>query len=61
MRAVGRANGSNPVAIVVPRHRVVGATGALTDYGGGLSRKRWRPYPEHLQGSSRRAKERGLR
>ncbi len=40
-RAVGRANGSNPVAIVVPCHRVIGATGALTGYGGGLSRKRW--------------------
>lgn len=40
-RAVGLANGSNPVAIVVPCHRVIGANGALTGYGGGLSRKRW--------------------
>lgn len=40
-RAVGMANGSNPVAIVVPCHRVIGATGALTGYGGGLDRKRW--------------------
>jgi methylated-DNA-[protein]-cysteine S-methyltransferase len=40
-RAVGLANGSNPVAIVVPCHRVIGANGALTGYGGGLARKRW--------------------
>lgn len=40
-RAVGRANGQNPVAIVVPCHRVVGAHGALAGYGGGLERKRW--------------------
>jgi methylated-DNA-[protein]-cysteine S-methyltransferase len=40
-RAVGAANGSNPIAIVVPCHRVIGAKGALTGYGGGLSRKRW--------------------
>lgn len=41
MRAVGRANGANPIAIVVPCHRVVGAGGDLTGYGGGLWRKRW--------------------
>ena len=40
-RAVGAANGANPVSIVVPCHRVVGAAGALTGYGGGLPRKRW--------------------
>jgi O-6-methylguanine DNA methyltransferase len=40
-RAVGAANGSNPIAIVVPCHRVIGASGALTGYGGGLPRKRW--------------------
>ncbi len=40
-RAVGLANGSNPVSIVVPCHRVIGANGALTGYGGGLPRKRW--------------------
>jgi methylated-DNA-[protein]-cysteine S-methyltransferase len=40
-RAVGLANGSNPVAIMVPCHRVIGANGALTGYGGGLLRKRW--------------------
>jgi len=40
-RAVGLANGKNPVAIVVPCHRVVGADGALTGYGGGIDRKRY--------------------
>jgi methylated-DNA-[protein]-cysteine S-methyltransferase len=40
-RAVGLANGANPVAIVVPCHRVIGANGTLTGYGGGLPRKRW--------------------
>ena len=39
-RAVGRANASNPVSIVVPCHRVIGAHGALTGYGGGLPRKK---------------------
>lgn len=38
-RAVGRANGSNPISIVVPCHRVIGADGKLTGYGGGLDRK----------------------
>jgi methylated-DNA-[protein]-cysteine S-methyltransferase len=40
-RAVGLANGSNPVGIVVPCHRVIGANGSLTGYGGGIDRKRW--------------------
>lgn len=40
-RAVGAANGLNPVAIVIPCHRVIGANGSLTGYGGGLERKRW--------------------
>jgi len=40
-RAVGLANGSNPIAIVVPCHRVIGSSGALTGYGGGLDKKRW--------------------
>ena len=41
MRAVGLANGANPLGIVVPCHRVIGANGTLTGYGGGLPRKRW--------------------
>ncbi len=40
-RAVGLANGANPIAIVVPCHRVIGADGSLTGYGGGLHRKTW--------------------
>jgi len=39
-RAVGRANGSNPVALIVPCHRVIGSDGTLTGYGGGMERKR---------------------
>jgi methylated-DNA-[protein]-cysteine S-methyltransferase len=41
VRAVGAANGANPVALVVPCHRVIGSDGTLTGYGGGLERKRW--------------------
>jgi methylated-DNA-[protein]-cysteine S-methyltransferase len=41
LRAVGLANGANPVALVVPCHRVIGADKTLTGYGGGLHRKRW--------------------
>jgi len=40
-RAVGLANGGNPISIIVPCHRVIGANGTLTGYGGGLDRKRW--------------------
>lgn len=40
-RAVGLANGRNPIAIVVPCHRVIGASGTLTGYAGGIERKRW--------------------
>ncbi|HZC74133.1 MAG TPA: methylated-DNA--[protein]-cysteine S-methyltransferase [Jatrophihabitans sp.] len=40
-RAVGAANGQNPIALIVPCHRVIGANGALTGYGGGLPTKRW--------------------
>jgi methylated-DNA-[protein]-cysteine S-methyltransferase len=41
VRAVGGANGANPIAIVVPCHRVIGSSGKLTGYGGGLRRKAW--------------------
>ena len=40
-RAVGLANGRNPIGVVVPCHRVVGSSGNLTGYGGGLARKQW--------------------
>jgi methylated-DNA-[protein]-cysteine S-methyltransferase len=41
VRAVGLANGANPVAVAVPCHRVIGANGSLTGYGAGIARKRW--------------------
>ena len=41
VRAVGAANGANPVAVVLPCHRIIGSDGSLTGYGGGLERKRW--------------------
>jgi methylated-DNA-[protein]-cysteine S-methyltransferase len=41
MRAVGHANGSNPISVVIPCHRLIGANGSLVKYGGGLERKRW--------------------
>jgi methylated-DNA-[protein]-cysteine S-methyltransferase len=41
MRAVGHANGSNPISVVIPCHRLIGANGSLIKYGGGLERKRW--------------------
>jgi methylated-DNA-[protein]-cysteine S-methyltransferase len=50
-RAVGLANGRNPIAIVVPCHRVIGADGSLTGYGGGLERKVW--LLEHEAGRAR--------
>src|SRR4029453_11089470 len=40
-RAVGLANGRNPIAVIVPCHRVIGANGSLTGFGGGIPRKRW--------------------
>jgi methylated-DNA-[protein]-cysteine S-methyltransferase len=41
VRAVGMANGANPICIVIPCHRVIGSDGSLTGFGGGLDRKRW--------------------
>jgi methylated-DNA-[protein]-cysteine S-methyltransferase len=41
MRAVGHANGSNPISVVIPCHRLIGANGSLVKYGGGLHRKQW--------------------
>ena len=41
VRAVGHANGANPLSVVVPCHRLIGANGSLIKYGGGLERKRW--------------------
>ena len=41
VRAVGAANGRNPIPIIVPCHRVIGADGSLVGFGGGLERKRW--------------------
>ncbi len=52
-RAVGAANGSNPLPIVLPCHRVIGANGALTGYGGGLEVKRWLLAHEAGAGGSR--------
>ncbi len=62
-RAVGMANGANPIAIIVPCHRVIGSNGSLTGYGGGLDRKtwlidherRWRTEPQASLFTSRQA------
>jgi methylated-DNA-[protein]-cysteine S-methyltransferase len=50
VRAVGLANGANPIAVVVPCHRVIGSDGSLTGYGGGLARKRWLLAHEKVKG-----------
>ena len=50
VRAVGAANGANPISIVVPCHRVIGADGSLTGYGGGLPRKKKLLTLEHVSG-----------
>jgi methylated-DNA-[protein]-cysteine S-methyltransferase len=50
VRAVGLANGANPIAVVVPCHRVIGSDGSLTGYGGGIERKRW--LLQHEQGGT---------
>ena len=55
VRAVGRANGANPVALVAPCHRVIGADGSLTGYGGSLPRKQWLLAHEGVPGAGRRA------
>jgi methylated-DNA-[protein]-cysteine S-methyltransferase len=52
VRAVGLANGANPVGVVVPCHRVIGANGSLTGYGGGMERKRWLLAHERRAGAS---------
>lgn len=57
-RAVGLANGKNPISIIVPCHRVIGSTGSLTGYGGGLERKQYlldferRPSPREAMSTS---------
>lgn len=51
VRATGLANGANPVSLIVPCHRVVGANGRLTGYAGGLERKRWLLMHEGALGS----------
>ena len=51
VRAVGAANGANPVAVVVPCHRIIGSNGTLTGYGGGLKRKEWLLRHEGIQGT----------
>jgi methylated-DNA-[protein]-cysteine S-methyltransferase len=58
VRAVGLANGANPVGIVVPCHRVVGHDGRLTGYAGGLDRKRWLLEHEARYAGARRASAR---
>jgi methylated-DNA-[protein]-cysteine S-methyltransferase len=52
VRAVGAANGANPVGVIVPCHRVIGADGSLTGYGGGIERKAWLLAHEHVRGAS---------
>ncbi|MDQ2670482.1 MAG: methylated-DNA--[protein]-cysteine S-methyltransferase [Gemmatimonadota bacterium] len=53
VRAVGGANGRNPIPIVVPCHRVIGADGSLTGFGGGIERKRWLLHHEGVLKGSR--------
>jgi methylated-DNA-[protein]-cysteine S-methyltransferase len=50
-RAVGLANGQNPISIIIPCHRVIGSSGKLTGYGGGLHRKQWLLAHEGRQGT----------
>jgi methylated-DNA-[protein]-cysteine S-methyltransferase len=60
VRAVGLANGSNPVGVIVPCHRVIGADGSLTGYGGGIERKRWLLEHERARASHRVATQKTL-
>ncbi len=53
VRAVGLANGQNPIGVIVPCHRVIGASGKLTGYAGGLDRKRW--LLDHERGALRQS------
>ena len=55
VRAVGHANGANPVAVIVPCHRVIGTDGSLTGYGGSLPRKRWLLELEGVRAGGQRA------
>ena len=57
VRAVGLANGSNPVGVVVPCHRVIGANGSLTGYGGGIERKHWLLEHERERAKSQATKQ----
>lgn len=59
-RAVGLANGANPIAILVPCHRVIGANAALTGYGGGIHRKRWLLAHEGVAGLAEEAAQAGI-
>lgn len=52
IRATGAANGANPISLVIPCHRVIGADGTLTGYGGGLPRKAWLLNHERLNASA---------
>jgi len=54
VRAVGHANGDNPISVVVPCHRVIGSNGSLTGYGGGIERKRWLLAHEQRAGAGSR-------
>ena len=60
-RAVGAANGHNPVSVVVPCHRLVGAGGSLVKYGGGLARKQWLLRHEGFEGRKAGDERRALR
>jgi methylated-DNA-[protein]-cysteine S-methyltransferase len=51
VRAIGAANGSNPISLIIPCHRVIGANGSLVGYGGGISRKKWLLNHENRQPS----------